>query len=63
MLVKTIKPFKVLDLGICQKLLPEAEASIFWPSHEMINLPRKDPDVGKVRRQKDKGTTEDEMVG
>ena len=27
---------------------PEAEASVFWPSHEKRNLPGKDSDVGKV---------------
>ena len=42
---------------------PEAEAPILWPSHEKRNLPGKDPDVGKVCGQEEKGTTEDEMVG
>ena len=42
---------------------PEAEAPILWPSHEKRRLPGKDPDVRKVGRQEEKGTTEDEMVG
>ena len=42
---------------------PEAEAPVLWPSHEKRRLPGKDPDVGKVRRQEEKGTTEGEMVG
>ena len=42
---------------------PEAEAPILWPSHEKRRLSGKAPDVGKVRRQEEKGTTEDEMVG
>ena len=35
----------------------EAEAPMLWP------LVSKDPNAGKVWRQEDKGTTEDEMVG
>ena len=42
---------------------PEAEASILWPSHKNRRLPGKDPDVGKVWREEEKGMTEDEMVG
>ena len=41
----------------------EAEAPILWPSHEKRRLLGKDTDVGKVRRQEEKGTTEDEMAG
>ena len=40
---------------------PEAEAPIFWPSHENRRLPGKDPYVGKVLGQEEKETTE--MVG
>ena len=41
----------------------EAEAPILWP-HDVKNwFIGKDPDAGKDRRQEDKGTTEDEMVG
>ena len=42
---------------------PEAEAPILWPSHEKRRLPGKYPDVRKMLRQEEKGTTEDEMVG
>ena len=40
----------------------EAEAPIFWPPDVKNWLIGKDPDAGKDRRQKKKGTTEDEMV-
>ena len=40
----------------------EAEAPILWPPDAKIWLIRKDPDAGKDLRQKEKGTTEDEMV-
>ena len=41
----------------------EIEAPIFWSSDSKSKLTRKDPDAGKDWRQKEKGTTEDEMVG
>ena len=41
----------------------EAEAQIPWPPHEKRRLPGKDPDVGKDGGHKEKGPTEDEMVG
>ena len=41
----------------------EAEAPIQWPSDEKNWLIGKDPDTGENRRQKKKGTTEDEMIG
>ena len=41
----------------------EAEASIFWPPDVKSQLTGKDLDAGKDWRQKEKGTTEDEMVG
>ena len=41
----------------------EAEVPILWPPDVNSWLIRKDPDVGKVWRQEEKGTTEDEMVG
>ena len=40
----------------------EAEASILWPPFKS-QLIGKGPDVGKDRRQKNKGVAEDEMVG
>ena len=44
-------------------LMAEAEARILWPPDAKSQLIRKDPDVGKDRRQEETGTTEDEMVG
>ena len=41
----------------------EAEAPILWPPDAKSWLIGKDPDAGKDGRQKEKGTTEDEMVG
>ena len=41
----------------------EAEAPILWLPDAKSQLIRKDPDAGKDWRQKEKGTTEDEMVG
>ena len=40
----------------------EAETPIFWPPDMKSWLTWKDPDVGKDWRQKEKGTTGDEMV-
>jgi len=40
----------------------EAETPILWPPDAKSWLTWKDPDVGKDCRQKEKGTTEDEMV-
>ena len=41
----------------------EAETPIFWSLYMKSWLTGKDPDTGKDWRQKEKGTTEDEMVG
>ena len=41
----------------------EAEALIFWPPDAENRLIEKDSAAGKDWRQKEKGTTEDEMVG
>ena len=41
----------------------ETETLILWPPDTKNWLTRKDPDAGKDWRQKEKGTTEDEMVG
>ena len=40
----------------------EAEAPILWPPDVKSQLIRKDPDVRKDWRKKDKGVAEDEMV-
>ena len=41
----------------------EAEAPVLWPSDARNGLTGKDPGDGKDRGQREKGTTEDEMVG
>ena len=41
----------------------KAETPILWPPDGKNWLTGKDPDAGKDWRQKDKGTTEDEIVG
>ena len=41
----------------------EAEAPILWPPDAKSQLIRKDPDAGKDWGQKERGTTEDEIVG
>ena len=41
----------------------EAEASVLWPPDAKSWLTGKDPDAGKDWGQKEKGMTEDEMVG
>ena len=41
----------------------DAEAPILWTSGVKRQLIGKDPDAGKDGRQKEKGTTKDEMVG
>ena len=41
----------------------ETEAPKLWPPDAKNWLIRKDPDAGKDGRQKEKGMTEDEMVG
>ena len=40
----------------------DAEAPILWPPDAKNWLIRKDPEAGKHQRQKEKGSTEDEMV-
>ena len=41
----------------------KAEIPVLWPPHAKNWLIWKDPDAGKVWRQEEKGSTEDEMVG
>ena len=41
----------------------EAETPILWPPDAKNRLIGKDPYAGKDRRQEEKGTTEDELVG
>ena len=49
--------------SILKETSPEAEAPILWPPDANNWLIGKDLDAGKDWRQKEKGTTEDEMVG
>ena len=46
-----------------EKTDPKAETSILWPRDIKNWLIGKDPDAGKIWRQKEKGATRDEMVG
>ena len=41
----------------------EGEAPILWLPDLKSRLIEKDPDAGKDKKKKEKGTTEDEMVG
>ena len=41
----------------------EAKTAILWPPYVKSQLIGKDPDAGKEWGQKEKGVTEDEMVG
>ena len=41
----------------------EAEAPMLWPPDAKSLLICKNPDAGKDRRQEEKATTEEEMVG
>ena len=43
------------------RIVAEAEASILWPPDMKSPLPGKD--AGKDQRQKEKGVTEDKIVG
>ena len=45
------------------RTVAEAEVLIFWPPDAQSPFIWKDPDPGKDWRQKEKGTTEDEMAG
>ena len=60
--IKSIKP-KGNQTGICiGRACAEAEAPVLWPPDVKSPFIGKGPDAGKVWRQKEKGTTEDEMV-
>ena len=43
--------------------MTDAKDLILWPPDANSLLIGKDPDAGNDRRQEEKGTTEDEMVG
>ena len=60
---QTIQTLRKSILYIHWKDCVEAENPILWPPDVKSSLIRKDPNVGKDWGQKEKGTTEDEMVG
>ena len=63
---EVIKPFNPKEnqsWTFIRRTDAEAESPILWPPDSKSWLVRKDPDVGKDWRQKEKGTTENEMVG
>ena len=61
--IKPVNPKGNQSWIIMGKTDAEAEAAILWPLDAKSLLIGKDPDAGKDWRQKEKGATEDEMVG
>ena len=61
--IKPVNPKGNLSWTFIGKTDTEAEAPILWPPDAKSWLIGKDPDAGKDRRQDEKWTTEDEMVG
>ena len=61
--IQTVHPKGVPSWVFIGKTDVEAETPIFWPPDEKSWLIWKDPDAGKDWGQKEKGMTEDEMVG
>ena len=63
---KEIQPVNPKENQSCifiGKTDPEAKTSLLWPPDVKNWLIGKDPDAGKDWKEKEKGTTEDEMVG
>ena len=61
--IKSINPKGNQPWIFIRRTDAEAEASTFWPRDVKSWLIWKDPNAGKDWRQKEKGRTEDEMVG
>ena len=61
--IKPVHPKGDQSLRFIGRTDAETEAPILWPLTLKNRLTGKDPDAGKDCRQKEKGTTEDEMVG
>ena len=61
-LIKLVHPKGNRSWIFIRRTGAEAEAPILWPIDGKIWLIRKDPDVGKDLRQKEKGVTEEEMA-
>ena len=62
--LKDMKPVnpKEINLKYIGRTDTKAEAPILWPPDMKSQVIGKDPDAGKILRQKEKGATEDEMV-
>ena len=61
--IKAVNPKRNQSWILVGRTDAEAETPILWPPDAKNWLNRKDPDAGQDWRQKEKGTTEDEMVG
>ena len=61
--IKPVNPKGNQSWIFIEKIDAEADAPVLWLPDGKSQLIRKDPDAGKVWRQEEKGTAEDEMVG
>ena len=61
--IKPVNPKGNQSWTFIGRTVAKAETLILWPSDVKSQLIGKDPDAGKDWRQKEKGTTEDEMFG
>jgi len=61
--IKPVNPKGNQSWIFIEKIDAEAEAPVLWPLNAKRWLIVKDPDSRKVRRQEEKGMTEDEIVG
>ena len=61
--IKPVNPKGNQSLIFIGRTDAEAEIPILWPADAKNWIIGKDPDSGKVWRQEEKGTTEEEMVG
>ena len=62
--IKPVNPKENQSWIFIERTDAEAEAPVLWPPDVKSRLTGKDPHAGKDwRRQEEKGTTEDEMVG
>ena len=61
--IKSVSPKRNQPWIFIGRTDAEAKAPIFWPPDEKSWLIGKDPDAGKDRWQREKGVTEDELVG
>ena len=61
--IQPVNPKEIQSWIFTEGTDAEAETPILWPPDAKSWLIRKDHDIGKCRRQEEKGSTEDEMVG